>query len=180
MKPKAKLKRVAPKGPSIEELKERLEPDRNSLDDELIQQPSLYFMVGEMLVTAISIRDAAKENLERIDAELAERIRADWTKKKIRWSETKVGDQVLMEEEHIEAKREHNGASLYVGRLQSLQASFDQKGRNLRDLVNLFIAGYFDNASAKGGKKVRDSALASTGRQSMNAARKSYRMYEKE
>jgi hypothetical protein len=179
MKPKVRP-RAEPESPSIEELKDRLMIDRSNLDEEVIQQPGLYFLVSEMLVTAISFRDAAKENLDRIDAELADKIREQWTNKKIRWSEVKVGDQVLLAPMHIKAKREHSGAALYVGRLQALQNSFDQKGKMLRELANLFVAGYFDNVAVTGGKRIRDSALASAGRQSMNTARKSYRMYEKE
>jgi len=60
---------------NIKELKGYLVINKASLDDELVQQSGLFFNVGEAYIEAVDQRDALKEDLGIIEAELDSEIR---------------------------------------------------------------------------------------------------------
>ena len=55
---------------TLADLQESLTIDKSVLDDEVIRQPVLFYTVSEMLVDALAERDAAKEELNSVDADL--------------------------------------------------------------------------------------------------------------
>jgi len=52
------------------DLKKRLAIDKMALDDDVMEQPALFDDVSDQLADAIAERDAAKEDLTVVDAEL--------------------------------------------------------------------------------------------------------------
>ena len=56
--------------PTLDELKEQLAIDKGVLDDEVIRQPVLFYAISEQLTDASAERDAAKEELANVDADL--------------------------------------------------------------------------------------------------------------
>lgn len=133
---------------TVTDLHRQLEIDKTALDDEVIRQPSLFYMVSEQLIEASADRDAAKEELATVDAELD----AKWRKKLN--TGTKVTDKTV--QSHVQTDPKHADAfSAYLeakakaDKLLVLKESFQQRSYMLRDLVSLYTANYYEDASIR-------------------------------
>src|SRR5258707_13843885 len=84
----------------IENLRNYLEIDKHSLDDELVKQPSLFFDVSDAYVEAVAECDSCKEELATVDAELdgAVRLRLEHGDKKV--TEAAVKHAIQTDEKH--------------------------------------------------------------------------------
>jgi hypothetical protein len=154
----------------LNELREKLQIDRGTLDEDMLQQPFLYMQVAEALVEAMSIRDAKKEELARVDAELAEEYRQNAPKDE-RPSDKKVTDRVLRDPRHIAAFSDYAKAVKEAQLIAALKEAFDQRGKMLRELGNLFVAGYFDKVIVKGGEHAVKGATAAMVREAQSKQR---------
>lgn len=132
----------------LADLHKHLEIDKTALDDEVIRQPSLFYMVSEQLIEASAIRDAAKEALATVDAELD----AKWRKKLntgAKATDKAVLSHVQTSQEHADAFDAYLVAKAEADKLLVLKESFQQRSYMLRDLVSLYTANYFEDASIK-------------------------------
>jgi hypothetical protein len=145
----------------ITELRGALQIDRDSLDEEMLRQPFLYLRVSEEYVLAASQRDAAKEELARTDAQLAAVYRKKAAKAAERTSEQKIGDLVIQDDAHISAHEAFADAKRRADTLYALKESYDQRGKMLRELGSLYVSGYFDRVTVKGGETAVKDAKAS-------------------
>lgn len=130
---------------NLNELKKTLSIDKYALDEELIRQPSLFFDVSEAYVEALALRDTKKEELATVDAELDAEVRLG--NEKI--TEAKVKSLVQAHPKHEEAFISFNEAKLQADRLGALKEAFSTRAYLLRDLVQLYTVGYFQDASVK-------------------------------
>lgn len=153
------------------ELRSSLRIDKHSLDDECMRQPVLYQEISEKHVFANAERDGAKEKLAAIDAKLADKIRKAWNAAGDKYSETRVGDAVQLEPEHIAAYDYWSALVRRASYLGTLVASVDQRGKMLRELGSLFVTGYFDRVVSGKGKRDADAGMAEAGREGMRQAR---------
>jgi hypothetical protein len=144
----------------LDRFREMLRIDKNNLDEEMLRQPFVYQDISEAYVNAAGERDFAKEALARVDAKLAEEFRAKAAKDKERTSETKIGDLVIRAPEHVEAHLEFAAKKRKADILSALQSSFDQRGKMLRELASLYVAGYFDRVVVKAGREETKNANA--------------------
>lgn len=141
---------------SLNELHKHLEIDKSALDDEVIRQPSLFYMVCEQLVEASADRDAAKEHLATVDAELDAHFRALPTKT----TDKGVLSQVQTSKKHQDAFDDWLAAKTHADKLQVLKDSFQQRSYMLRDLVSLYTANYYQDASIQPSKAQEASQYA--------------------
>lgn len=152
-------------------LRSSLQIDKHALDDECMRQPVLYQELSEAHVFANAERDSAKESLAAIDAKLADKIRKAWNAAGDKYSETRVGDAVQLEAEHIAAYSYWSSLARRASYLGTLVASADQRGKMLRELGSLFVTGYFDRVVSGRGKRDADAGQAAAGREGMRQAR---------
>lgn len=134
----------------LEELQKQLAIDKSVLDDEVIRQPMLFYMIGEALTTALAERDAAKEELAAVDADLDFRWRRKLAKDKTaKVTETLIKNHVQTSEDHEKAFGMWLEAKTKADRLQALKDAFQQRSYMLRDLVTLYSANYYEEASVR-------------------------------
>lgn len=72
-----RVPRVEDGGDPIEELRECLVIDKDSLDEELMRQPDYVYRVGLGWVAAVSERDGQKDYLARIEAAIFNKVKQD-------------------------------------------------------------------------------------------------------
>lgn len=132
----------------IAEMQEGLRIDKNGLDEALIAQVQLFSSVSEKLTWEISIRDAAKDSLRVIEAEVDEVIRSDAAEEGTKITESAIASQVRMHKDVREATAKLNVLNLNVGLLSSLKESYLQRSYALKELVALYLASYYGDGSA--------------------------------
>lgn len=134
----------------IEALKDRLLINKHGLDDEFIQQPSLFFEVSETYVLAVSTRDALKEELATVDAELDGVMRKAAEKRSERITEPQVKMAIQSHPKHTSASNNYLEAKEAAALLEALKESFSQRSYMLRDLASLYVANYYEQSSMQG------------------------------
>lgn len=154
---------------SLEELHQGLAIDKLALDDEVIRQPTLFYQVSEQLTAAIAERDAAKEELANVDASLAQKWRKHLSKDGKRATDTMVAHCVQTSEQHEEAFTQWLSAKTKAEKLLALKDAFHQRSYMLRDLVTLYSANYFEDASMKPTKAQEASQYAANRARIANA-----------
>jgi hypothetical protein len=130
----------------IEELKQYLTINKHQLDDELIEQASVFYKVSELSTEAAAKRDAEKEYLATIAAEIEQNVR---TRLGDKATEGKVKSLVILEKEHRDATSNYLTTKAEADKLQALKEAFHQRGYMLRDLVQLYISNYFSVNSVR-------------------------------
>lgn len=129
---------------TVDEFREYLKIDKSSLDDELAAQSELFYAIGEMYVTAVSIRDELKETMATTDALLDQRVRKV-AKDKV--TEAQVKGQIQLEPEHTKAHNAYLEAKTEADILGALKDAFKERGYMLRDLCSLYVSGYYETKS---------------------------------
>lgn len=134
---------------SLSELKANLAIDKMALDDEVIRQPSLFYEISEALTEAAAERDAAKEELATVDAEIDGRVRAKFAKGDMKATDKTVASHVLIDSAHEKAFTSWLTAKTKADKLEALKDAFKQRSYMLRDLVALYTANYYEESSVK-------------------------------
>jgi uncharacterized protein YecT (DUF1311 family) len=133
----------------LDELKQELKIDKSCLDDEVIRQPVLFYTVSEQLTEAVAERDAAKEEMNVVDAELNAHYRTKLAKTASRVTDNLVTSHVQTDKRHEKAFMVWIEAKTKADKLQALKEAFQQRSYMLRDLVSLYSTNYYENASLK-------------------------------
>ena len=155
----------------IKELRDYLEIDKHSLDDEIVKQPSLFFQVSEALSEAVAERDACKEELATVDADLDGQIRHDMEVAGDRITEAQVKNGIQVHAKHGPAFDTYILAKTRADKLLAMKEAFQQRGYMLRDLASLYVANYYDSTSIQGTGK-SDRAAYNQQREHLAQARK--------
>lgn len=136
----------------IEALKQKLKIDKSRLDDEVAQQPMLFYEIAEQFEQASAEADFAKEQLATADAGLDGKIRIDLSRSEDRITEAMVRNGVQLDKKHEAAFKSYIEAKTRAGELAALKDAFRQRGFMLRDLVGLHSASYFEQSSMNADK----------------------------
>ena len=132
----------------IEELKPGLAIDKNSLDDEVIEQPQKFNEAGELSATAAARRDFLKEELAVIDAELSGVHRRKIEKATGKATESQVSNAVLLDPKHKAASAQYINAKETADKATALRDSYHQRRYMIQELSSLYVANYFESSSA--------------------------------
>jgi hypothetical protein len=155
---------------TLADLQDNLAIDKSVLDDEVIRQPVLFYTVSEMLVDALAERDAAKEELGSVDADLDGIWRRKLAKDgKTKVTEAMVANHVQLSAEHEKAFATYLTAKTKADRLTALKEAYQARSYMLRDLVALYSANYYEDASVKPTKAQEASHYASNRSRISNA-----------
>lgn len=159
------------------QLKERLVIDEDALSECLVEQPQLYYDAANSYVQAISMRDAAKLELEEIGAQLDKAIRLAAEKSGAKITEARVQQEIHLDSGYKAKRVEVLELSEQADQLQVLRDSFSQRSFMLRELVALRIAERGDIARADGaGQRPNSVALADANMRATEAERQRYRV----
>jgi len=129
----------------IDEFENYLAIDKQALDDEVMQQPALFFQVSEAYAQAIAERDALKEELAGIDAGLYHTIKA----KNEKSTDTFIKSKVQITADHQKAFTEYLEAKEHADKLGHLKDAFFQRSEMLKALGRLYASNYFEQTALK-------------------------------
>lgn len=158
-----------PSQPTLSDLQQQLAIDKSVLDDEVIRQPVLFYNISEQLTDAIAERDAAKEELNSTDAELDGTWRRKLNKADSKVTEKMVSNCVQTSVEHEKAFNAWLTAKTRADKLLALKEAFQQRSYMLRDLVSLYSANYYEDASIKPSRAQEASHYAANRARMSNA-----------
>lgn len=121
----------------------RLLIDRNNLDEELVNNPQLVQDICDECAEAIAVRDAKKEALETVDAELDAEIRELLSKSASKATEAGIKGMIQTHERHKKAFTDYNNAKLAAAKAAGLEKAFEVRAKSIDGLSKLYSAGYF-------------------------------------
>lgn len=154
----------------IEQLKALLAINKSNLDEEISRQPMLFFDVAEACSEATAERDAAKEGLASVDAELDGLVRAALNKSEDKVTEAMVKNSVQLHKKHEGAFAAYLAAKTKADLLGALKEAFSQRSYMLRDLAQLFVSSYYEQNSVQG-TAAEDKIAYNSVRKKLSAAR---------
>src|SRR5882672_5707330 len=125
----------------------RLLIDKMNLDDELVNNPSLVQQVCDEAAEAIAYRDAMREALDAVDAELDAEIRELTSRNKM--TEAAIKTTIQLRQEHKDAFRISNQAKLKAAKATSLVSAVIARGEAIKELSKLHVSGYYAIDSTK-------------------------------
>lgn len=151
----------------LEQYAELLQIDKNDLDNALIEQSSIYYRVGEAYATAISYRDYAKSNIDKVRADTDRLVRRKAQEESERVTEAQVANRILDDVLYQKAVDDHLEWKTVADKWSALRDSFERRAYALRDLVQLWIAGYYADSVGRADKMEARDRTASTNRQAL-------------
>jgi hypothetical protein len=134
----------------IEEFKNYLKIDKHGLDQELMEQPMLFFKISEAFAQATAERDMLKEQLASTDARLDSDMRRVFDKAGEKYTEAMVKNAVQTDKKHEAAIKKFFDAKEQADLFLALKEAFQSRAYMLRDLCSLYTANYFEESSARG------------------------------
>lgn len=151
----------------------RLQIDKNSLDEEFVNQPGLIEEVCEEAAVAIAVRDTAEEHIKTVDAELDHQIRAEGIASKAKLTEASIAAAVQTHPRHQNAFTAYTEAKLAAAKAIALEKAATTKGKALEQLSELYRASYWVKDSSKGA--AHSNAEYSIHRNKLAEARREFR-----
>ena len=145
----------------VGQIRPLLKIDKEALDTAMAEQADLFFRVSEAYALAVSRRDAAKEFISAEDAHLDMELRVGKAEKP---TESQIKALIQTHQRHLAAYGKYAQEKKNADILGGLKEALQDRGRMLRDLGNLYSAGYFTVSSSKG-------AASRLGREVLNHAR---------
>jgi len=153
----------------LDEFRGYLRIDKHALDEELAQQPSLFEKVGDAHASAMAEKDAAKEEMANVDAELDASIRKKIGDKKV--TEAVIKSRVQTHSRHRNAFAAYLTTKMRADKLSVLKDAFDSRAYMIRTLATLAVSNYFEDASIKA-TPTTNRAVYSRQRERLAEARK--------
>lgn len=154
----------------VDEFRQYLIIDKFALDDALKEQPSLLFQVSEAFESALARRDALKDQVSTVEAEVDVDIRESAAKTKEKVTEPQIKHLIATDHGREQAYKAYAEARALAGRLGALKEAFKERGYMLREMCSLYVSNYFEQASSRPTQNT-DAAAYKQGRQRLAASR---------
>lgn len=153
-----------------EDLSQRVDFDRNALDDAIEEHAGLVLRVSDIYAYAINDRDQAKQAMEAEYAKACDRARRGSEEKK---TEGAIKEAAQLDKKYVAAEQAYLAAKLAADLASSLKDAYDARGKALSMMGQLFIAGYYSLTTIKGEvRRGADERSASAARAMLHSARR--------
>lgn len=126
-----------------QQISSQIKINRDSLDEEAINQPNLFFHASEAFALAVSVKDAKKQQLELTEAQLDKDIREEAAADEKKVTEPWVKQEIIRSQKYQRAAKEHIEATLTSNRWSALKEAYKQRADMLKVLQNLYCTGHF-------------------------------------
>lgn len=156
----------------INEFKESLIIDKYNLEEAVQTQATLYFAVSDALAQEISKRDAYKKAMEEVYAMASLEFRQESAKQGVKMTEDQIKQSALLDKAYQTLQNDYLSQRLLCDRLSALKEAFSNRGYMIRDLVSLWIAGYFSDNAVKADEKIVESVRYDIARQAISEKRR--------
>ncbi len=152
----------------LKELEAALKIDKHDLDTELMSQADMFYRVAQEYAHITSVKDELYENIKQTDAKTNIMLRESFADRGTKATESQINAAVLDHQDHKEAFHDWITSKEEADKLGSLKEAFMQRSYMLKDLAQLYIAGYWsdktvsaeDTTSKEAVYKKRKSRLA--------------------
>lgn len=142
--------------------------DRYKLEEECVDQPRRYMKWSEEYAEAIFKRDKAKQNLKIVSAQVQQRVRQDPDLYGVVAGQRGVTEGAIQaaldtNQEILDAEDLVLEADKNLQILKAAKESFDDRKRQLTNLVHLQLGQYYSDpvkAATSEGKKMQEDHLA--------------------
>ncbi len=158
----------------LQEFRTHLLIDQHNLDQELVQQPSLYNKVAQAFAQAESRRDHLSEKLKIVDA----RLYTDWKDKLEeeagdgkRVTDTAVANVIQQDPIHEKARNKYLATKEEAAILLAMKEAFYQRSYMLRDLASLFTTQYYERDVVHGNNKASKEMTHMRNKEKLRQAR---------
>ena len=139
-----------------ERYQSELKIDRDDLDNELVRQPGNFHAVSYQWTLACSRRDAQKLAVKGVHGREWNRIREKVEAEGNRATVDLMTAMLEKSKKYREAQDLYNEAVAEAEAWGALKEAWMQRSYALKDLVNLFVAQYFETDSMSGRKSGND------------------------
>lgn len=150
----------------------KLRIDRLALDDGIEEHASLFYEISEEHALAMSRRDTAKAAMDEVYSISADQVRRDFSESKDKHTEAQIKEAVVLDPDYLAAIAQYQDRAKEAALLGAMKDSFEQRGRMLRELAQLYISGYFSITSVRGSEFSAKQAVADRARDLLNQGRK--------
>jgi hypothetical protein len=133
----------------LEDYQENLIIDKNDLDTALVEQTNIFHRVGVAYADCISSRDFARNQLEKVKAELDRYTREDALRDSQRLTEAQIAHKIVESESYQNAHSNYLVWKSLAEKWLSLRESYAARAYVLRDLVQLFGMSYWERSIIK-------------------------------
>ncbi len=151
----------------LEQYAKLLQIDKNDLDEALISQAIVYYRVGEAYATALSYRDYAKSNIDKVRADSDRLIRRRAVEENEKVTEAQVANRILDDLLYQQAVVDYIEWKTVADKWAALRDSFERRCYALRDMVHLWISGYYVDTVNRNDKAEARDRVASSARQTL-------------
>jgi hypothetical protein len=129
----------------IAELEEGLQIEEHALDEAIQEGPDLFYEVSKEYALTISRRDAMKQTIDELKAEADIEIRREGRDNGDKVTEKEIEARIRAHKPVVKAYSEYLRLSELAGQLGALKEAYQQRSYALKELSNLWVAGYFGN-----------------------------------
>ena len=140
---------------SREELKKKLAIDEHALEIELRDHPELVNQVGEGSVYAASHRDAAKQELEELEALVDRELRLEASKSEDKVTEKQIESNKKIDPRIVRAMGSYLDLKLEAALWSTLSDAFDKRTSALSRLTELYLSNYYSKIEPRGREDMR-------------------------
>lgn len=127
----------------------RYQFDKNDLDGAVLWQTEATVRINDVLAHLTSLRDEAKDDIKVVDAELDDAIRRHFAKDGAKVTETGITNLIIKDRRHTDALRKHAYLKRDVERAEAMRASYSERGRMIKIMSELYVAGYFADMAGR-------------------------------
>lgn len=159
---------------TIDHWRQYLTIDKLDLDSCLVEQPETYWHVSHAVANAIAVRDAAKLDLEEIQAEEDKKLRDAASRSEEKITEAALQQKLRLVKRVQDAQRKFLDTRKEADEWLALKEAFSQRSFMLRELVAITIAQRHDHAM-EGGSGQSRAKLADSNRQEAGRLRRAGR-----
>lgn len=123
--------------------KEDIKINEDDLENEWIEQPSLYLYYGEAHADAVLEKEKASDELDLVHAQLDSQLRKDWEKHFEKApSEAAIKSWIIQQEKYKKKLENLNKKTHNVNVLAVAKTAFDHRKKALENLVTLHVTGF--------------------------------------
>ena len=149
------------------ELEALLVINEHALEEASRDQPDAFYRVSKLLAILISHRDEAKQDLATVESEVDLEIRREAREYDEKVTEGEVTARKKVDKRVLQAQKNHNFYSGWVGQFSALKEAFQQRSYALNHLIELHLSSYFGEVG--GSPKLRDKMREVTADRSRRA-----------
>lgn len=160
----------------LESLEQGLRIDENALEEALQQQADLFYRVSKNLALLISQRDAAKQEREYTEAKADSYLRDDARNSDDKITEKEIESRKKLDTSVIKVSDKYLRLAAEVKQWEALKEAYLQRGYALKELVVLFVRGYYGETEGRvdGSLREYNSTLAAQAREAIDRKRKGH------